>query len=79
MADLATLQTWLMEAELAQHKLLTGSVELEVEHGDMRTKFSNSVTGMQQLASYISDLKARIAALGGAVTGERRRAISVNL
>jgi len=79
MADLATLQTRLIEAELALHKLLTGTAEVEVEHGDMRLKYSNSVTAMQQLSSYIADLKAQIAALGGTVTGERRRGISVDL
>lgn len=79
MADLATLQTRLLEAELAYHKLLTGSSEVEVEHGDMRLRYASSVTGMEQLSGYIEDLKAQIAALGGATTGTRRQAISVDL
>jgi hypothetical protein len=79
MADLATLQTRLLEAELAYHKLLTGSAEEEVEHGDMRVRYTNSVTAMTTLTGYIEDLKSQIAALGGATTGTRRQAISVDL
>ena len=79
MADLATLQTRLLEAELAYHKLLTGSSEVEVEHGDMRVRYANSVTAMQELSGYIENLKSQIAALGGATTGTPRQAISVDL
>lgn len=78
MADLTTLQTWLTEAESAYHKLLTGSAEEEVEHADMRVKYTRSLTGMQQITAYIADLKAQIAA-GGGVTSERRRALEVDL
>lgn len=76
MADLATLQTWLTEAESAHHKLITGSSEEEVAHADMRVKYTRS--GMQQLTAYIADLKAQIAAAGG-VTSERRRALEIDL
>ena len=79
MADLATLQTRLTEAELAYHNLLAGSVEEEVSHGDMRVKYTRSVTALQQLQTYIADLKAQIAALGGTSTGLARRAIQVDL
>lgn len=79
MADLATLQTRLTSAETAYHALMTGSLEEEVEHGDMKVKYTRSVTALQQLTSYITDLKAQIAALGGTVVGERRRAIEVDL
>jgi len=79
MADLATLQTRLTAAELAYHNLITGSMEEEVEHADMRVKYTRSVTALQQLLSYIADLKAQIASLGGTVTGLRRRAIEVDL
>lgn len=77
MADLATLQTWLTAAEVARHRLRTGSQEEEVEHGDMRARYTRADAG--ELDSYIADLKARIAALGGSVTGERRRALEVDL
>ena len=76
MADLATLQTRLLEAELAQHKLLTGSAAEEVEHGDMRSRYTRADLG--QLAAYIATLKSQIAAAGGASTGLRRRAIAVD-
>ena len=79
MADLATLQTWLMEAELAHHKLRTGTAETEVEHGDMKVRYSNSVTSMEQLAGYIADLGARIRALGGTTSNLPYRAIVLDL
>lgn len=75
MADLATLQTRLLEAELAQHKLLTGSAAEEVEHGDMRNKFTRANLG--DLAAYIASLKSQIAAAGGAAV-VKRRAIAVD-
>jgi hypothetical protein len=77
MADLTTLQTWLGEAELARHKLRTGALEVQVEHGDMRVTYTEQQAGA--LDSYIADLKAQIAAAGGAVSGLRRRAIQVDL
>ena len=73
MADLATLQTWLTEAESAYHALVTGKQSVEVQHGDMRKKYTAADIGA--LSAYIAELKAQIAALGGTVTGERRRAI----
>jgi hypothetical protein len=77
MADLSTLQTWLMEAELALHKLRTGAREIQIEHGDMRVTYTEQKAG--ELDSYIADLKAQIAGLGGTVTGLRRRGIEVDL
>lgn len=77
MADLATLQTRLSEAESAYHKLLTGTKLVEIQHGDMRRKFMETEKGA--LLGYINDLKTQIAALGGTVTGLRRRAIGVDL
>ncbi len=77
MADLATLQTRLSEAETAYHKLVTGKQAVEVQHGDMRQKYTQAEAGL--LASYISDLRAQVAALGGSLTGERRRGLVVDL
>lgn len=77
MADLATLQTRLTEAESAYHRLMTGALEVEIEHGDMRTKYQAS--GKGELAAYIADLRAQIAAAGGTVSGERRRGLVVDL
>lgn len=77
MADLTTLQGWLLEAELAQHKLQTGAQEMQIEHGDMRVAYTKADSG--QLQAYIDNLKAQIAALGGTITGQRRRGLEVNL
>jgi septal ring factor EnvC (AmiA/AmiB activator) len=77
MADLATLQTRLTEAEAAYHQLALGTKEVEVEHGDMRMKYTQAT--MEKLAAYIADLRAQIAALGGTLTGQRRRALMVDL
>jgi len=73
LADLATLQTRLTEAETAYHQLALGKQSVEVQHGEMRQKYTAAQIG--SLATYIADLKAQIAALGGTVAGERRRAI----
>lgn len=77
MADLATLQTRLLEAELAHHKLMTGAQVVSVEHADMKTQYFSSVTSMQMLTAYIASLKSQIADLGGP-TVMRRRAIGVD-
>ena len=77
MADLTTLQGWLLEAELAQHKLLTGAQEMQIEHSDMRVAYTKADVG--RLQAYVDSLKAQIAALGGTITGQRRRGLEVNL
>ena len=77
MADLVTLQTQLTEAESAYHRLLTGSQQEEVEHGDMRLRYTRAMTN--DLRGYIESLKTQIATLGGTVTGQRRRAIALDL
>jgi len=77
MADLVTLQGWLLEAELAQHKLQTGAQEMQVDHGDMRVAYTKADQG--KLQAYIESLKAQIFAAGGAVDGQRRRGMVVNL
>lgn len=80
MADLATLQARLAEAEVAYHKLLTGTGEVEVQHGDMSVKYAYSSKGAEALATYIADLKTQIAALGGGEPQQlRRRGFVVDL
>lgn len=76
MADLATLQTRLLEAELAYHRLMTGSAEEEAQHDDMRVRYTRAEAG--NLAAYIERLKSEIAAAGGNA-GTRRKALVVNL
>lgn len=77
MADLATLQTWLTEAELARHKLRTGALEIQIEHGDMRVTYTEQRAG--ELDSYIANLQGQIVGAGGTVTGLRRKGIEVDL
>lgn len=77
MADLATLQARLAEAESAYHQLLIGKQSVEVQHGDMRRKYTEA--DVAALSAYIADLRAQIASLGGATTGERRRGMVVDL
>lgn len=57
-------KTWLLEAELALHKLATGqTVSIVVDQNGERVEYSKaSMSGLRQ---YISDLKAQIAAAGG--------------
>lgn len=76
-ADLTTLQARLTEAESAYHALLTGSMSEEVEHSDMRLRYTRAQSG--ELAAYIALLKSQIGALGGTGAGQPRRAIEVDL
>ncbi len=77
MADLATLQTRLAEAESAFHKLVIGGQAVEIQHGDMRKRYTPGEAG--ELASYIDRLKSEIELLGGTVAGLRRRGLVVDL
>lgn len=62
MADLATLQTWLTEAELARHKLITGSLRQTVRYnGDREVTFAK--TEIPALDAYIASLRSQIAEL----------------
>ena len=76
MADLATLQARLIEAEAAQHKLLLGDKEVSVAYGAGNMQVSFNRADASELAAYIARLKAQIGALGGA-GGVRRRPILV--
>jgi gpW len=76
MADCTTLQTRLLEAELAHHKLSTGTQEVEVEHEGMKIKYS--MVSVDKLSAYIDNLRGQIMSqCPGLLTGkdQRRRAI----
>lgn len=77
MADLATLQTRLTEAESAYHKLMTGSQAEMVSHSGTMTKYTAAT--MADLSAYIEQLKAQVAAAGGTISGSKRGAFSVDL
>lgn len=66
--DLPQLRVWLADAQLAQHNLLTGQQTISVSYdGKASVTYGdrNQLGAMDQLAAYISSLKARIAALEG--------------
>lgn len=77
--DTSTLQTRLLEAELAYHRLQTGVAEVEVQHGDMTVK--DSMASVDKLRLYIADLKAQLVAAGALTADEsgRRKPLYVQL
>lgn len=81
MADLSTLQLRLAEAELAYHRMQTGTAEVTVEQGgEVAMKVTYNNASVDKLRAYISDLKAQIAAITGNSGGlARRRPMYVEL
>lgn len=77
MADLATLQTRLTEAESAYHRLMSGSLEESIGLGDMQVRYTRAQAS--SLAGYIAQLKSDVAAAGGTSVGARRRAVTLTL
>lgn len=77
--DTATLQTRLLEAELAYHRLMTGALEVEVQQDDMQVKYGLAST--DKLRAYIADLRSQLAKAGAldAADAGRRRAMYVEL
>lgn len=63
MASLATLQTWLTEAETARHKLMTGSRTVSLTYAGRSVSYTSA--DLAALNSYIDDLKAQIAIASG--------------
>jgi hypothetical protein len=70
MADLATLQTRLAQAEEAHHQLMTGAKEVTVSIGNYGST-TYQQAGIEKLEQYIQRLQAQIARL----TGTARRGI----
>ena len=62
MADTATLQLRLAEAELAYHKLMTGTSSVQVQQDDMQVTFN--IASVDRLRNYIADLKSQLASAG---------------
>jgi hypothetical protein len=77
MADLAQLQSDLIDAEAALKKLLLGVNEVTVEHADMRVTYKEADVG--ELQSYVESLKAKILAAGGTLDSLPRKAIVLDL
>jgi hypothetical protein len=77
MADLATLQTWLTEAETARHQLVTGSKHVSLSFsggaGDNKSvAYATFRNQLDKLDAYIASLRAQIAALEGSETSRTR-------
>ena len=79
MPDTATLQARLTEAETAYHRLMTGVLEVEVQHEGMGVKYSMS--SADRLRAYIADLRSQLAAAGALSSDQagRRRPLYVQL
>jgi len=78
MADLATLQARLAEAEAAYHKLMTGSLRERIGMGDMQMTYTRATA--PELAAYIAQLRGDVVAVGGDIgDASPRRAFVVDL
>lgn len=62
--DIAQLKTFLLEAQLALHKLMTGTKEVTVEFGQNR-RVTYSEINIAQLRRYITELESQIAVAEG--------------
>ncbi len=62
MADQATMQAWLTEAETALHLLMTGASAVSVTHKGKSVTFRK--TDVPTLRAYIAELKSKLG-LGG--------------
>ena len=67
MAAVMELSTWLTEAELALHRLMTGSRMEEIAFGDRRVRYTSA--NISDLQKYIASLKQQIEA---ATRGNRK-------
>ena len=78
MADLATLQSWLSDAEAALHALQIGDKRVTIER--LGTKISYTAASVGELKSYITSLQSQIRSAGGVIPGiqPRRRSIIYN-
>jgi hypothetical protein len=60
MATATELATWVTEAELALHRLMTGSRVEEIQFSDRRVRYTAANIG--ELQKYIASLKQQIEA-----------------
>lgn len=71
MPDTATLEAWLAQAETALHKLLTGTLAVQVDYQGTRTTFAAGDEA--KLRAYIAELKVKL----GKPDARPRRAVGV--
>lgn len=68
-ASVATLQSWLTEAQTALHELVVLKRTVNVSIGDKRVAFAFSASGVADLKAHIRGLQTAIAIAQGAATG----------
>lgn len=71
MTDTATLQTWLAEAEVARHKLVTGAAVASVSY-EGKGQVTYSKADLDKLDAYIASLRSQLSAADGTPTTRRR-------
>lgn len=64
MTDCATLRTWLLEAELALHKLQTGTAEQTISFGSGKSVVYN-IANLDKLKAYVESLQNQVKACDG--------------
>jgi hypothetical protein len=74
--DCATKKQWLLEAELALHKVSTGTAEVTVQFGSGKSVTYNQAN-IEQLRTYVQDLRTQVAECdpSSGETSQRRRPI----
>lgn len=71
MTDTVTLQGWLADAEVARHKLLTGTMVVTLDFGDVgSTTYAKS--DLDRLDAYIASLRSQLSEAEGTPTMQRR-------
>lgn len=70
MTDCLTKKLWLAEAELALHRLLTGTAEQTVQFGPSKS-VTYTQANINQLKVYINDLRNEIAVCEGQEPAKR--------
>lgn len=64
--DCATKKVWLAEAELALHKLQTGTAEVSVTFGNGKSAtYTAGTASVAKLQAYIAQLQAEVDACNG--------------
>ena len=75
MATAQELQMRLTEAELALHRLMTGTQTVMVRYGEKHVTYTAADVGT--LSRYVNDLRGQLAACTGQAVAGRRRIIQV--
>lgn len=69
--DCATKKLWLAEAQLALHKLMTGTAEVSVSFGTGKS-VTYKAADIDKLSDYIADLENQVALCDGRAPARRK-------